>query len=114
VVVEVAITLVVVELVVASTFSTPYLFVRDKHFQSALVQEVLKAQQVETQFCMWVIQSLLQREAPEVEHGQACRVVVRAEATLPEEPEAAPEEPVDKVVLVQTTLESLHVMVAPV
>jgi hypothetical protein len=105
---------VAVEPVVASTFNTPYLFVRDKHFQSVLVQEVLKAQPVETQFFMWAIQSLLQLVAPEAERGLALKQVVLAAEIRPVEMAADLAEPVASVVLDPTTRVSLHVMAVPV
>jgi hypothetical protein len=50
-----------------------------------LVQEARKAQPAETQFFMWAIQSLMQREALVVERGLAFRLVVHVAATPPEE-----------------------------
>jgi hypothetical protein len=78
-----------------------------------LVQEARKAQPAETQFFMWAIQSLMQREALVAERGRAFKLVVREAAILPVELVAAPAEQVDKVVLDQTTPVLLHVMVAP-
>jgi hypothetical protein len=111
--VAVVITSAVVEQVEELISNTPYLFAQDRHFRSALVQEERKAQRAETQFFMWAIQSLMQREALVAELGRAFKLVVHEVAILPVELVAVPVELVDKVVLVQTTPALLHVMVAP-
>jgi hypothetical protein len=79
-----------------------------------LVQEVPKAQRVETQFFMWVIQSSLLLAALVVVLGPAFRQVVHVAATLLAESAVALEELVVKVVLAPTTRGSQRVMVAPV